>query len=124
VKDGDDLVNDISARKPGSTIQLGYIRNGKQATATVTIGDRNKMLEALNSGQGNENNPSGGNNSENAQAKLGISVSDLPQGAPAGLHGVLVQSVKPGSFADEIGLGEGVVIPCAMSVISAQSRQG
>jgi serine protease Do len=110
VKDGDDLVSDISARKPGTTVQLGYVRNGQQHTATVTIGDRNKMMEALNNGQGNENNPSGGNNSENAQAKLGISVSDLPQGAPAGLHGVLVQSVKPGSFADEIGLGEGVVI--------------
>jgi serine protease Do len=110
VKDGDDLVNIISARRPGSTIQLGYLRNGQQHTTTVTIGDRTKMLEAANNGQGNENNPGPGNNSENAQAKLGISVSDLPQGAPAGLHGVLVQSVKPGSFADEIGLGEGVVI--------------
>ncbi|MGB0125074.1 MAG: trypsin-like peptidase domain-containing protein, partial [Silvibacterium sp.] len=107
VKDGDDLVNDISARKPGSTIQLGYIRNGKQATATVTIGDRTKMMESLNNNQGNGNNPSEGQNSENAQAKLGISVIDLPQGAPAGLHGVLIQSVKPGSFADEIGLAEG-----------------
>ncbi|MGC1359902.1 MAG: trypsin-like peptidase domain-containing protein [Silvibacterium sp.] len=110
VKDGDDLVNDISARKPGSTIQLGYIRNGKQATATVTIGDRTKMMESLNNNQGNGNNPSEGQNSENAQAKLGISVIDLPQGAPAGLHGVLIQSVKPGSFADEIGLAEGAVI--------------
>jgi serine protease Do len=110
VKDGDDLVNDISARKPGTTIQLGYVRNGQHNTATVTISDRNKMLEALNKGQGNENNPGRNNNSENAQAKLGISVSDLPQGAPAGLHGVLIESVKPGSFADEIGLGEGAVI--------------
>ena len=110
VKDGDDLVNDISARKPGSTIQLGYIRDGKQATATVTIGDRTKMMESLNNNQSNGNNPSEGQSSENAQAKIGISVSDLPQGAPAGLHGVLIQSVKPGSFADEIGLAEGAVI--------------
>ena len=110
VKDGDDLVNDISARKPGSTIQLGYIRNGQQHTATVTIGDRTKMMEALNNNQGNENNPNQGNNTENSQAKLGITVTDLPQGAPSGLHGVLIQSVKPGSFADEIGLGEGAVI--------------
>jgi serine protease Do len=110
VKDGDDLVNDISARKPGSAIQLGYIRNGQQHTATVTIGDRTKMMEALNNNQGNENNPNQGNNTENSQAKLGITVTDLPQGAPSGLHGVLIQSVKPGSFADEIGLGEGAVI--------------
>jgi serine protease Do len=110
VKDGNDLVDNISARKPGTTIQVGYIRNGEQRTTTVTIGDRTKMLDALTSSQGNDNNGNQGNNSENAQAKLGISVSDLPQGAPAGLHGVLVQSVKPGSFADEIGLGEGDVI--------------
>jgi serine protease Do len=110
VKDGDDLVNVISARKPGTTIQLGYIRNGEQHTATVTIADRTKMLDALTSNQGNENNSGQPGNSENAQAKLGITVSDLPQGAPAGLHGVLIQSVKPGSFADEIQLGEGEVI--------------
>jgi len=109
VKDGDDLVNIISARKPGSTIQLGYIRNGQRHTATVTVADRTKMLAALTNAQGGENNPSEGNN-ENEQAKLGVTVSDLPQGAPAGLHGVLIQSVKPGSFADEIGLDEGLVI--------------
>ncbi len=110
IKDGNDLVNNISARKPGSTIQLGYIRNGQHQTATVTIGDRSKMLEALNNGQGGGNGPSEGGGTENAQAKLGISVSDLPQGAPAGMHGVLIQHVKPGSFADEIGLSEGWVI--------------
>jgi serine protease Do len=110
IKDGDDLVNNISARKPGTTIQIGYLRNGKAATVTVTVGDRTKMLEALTTAQGSGNNPSESGNSENAQAKLGISVSDLPQGAPAGLHGVLIQSVKPGSFADQIGLAEGAVI--------------
>jgi serine protease Do len=40
-------------------------------------------------------------------------VQDLPQGAPASLHGVLIESVKPGSFADEIGVGNfqgGVIV--------------
>jgi serine protease Do len=109
IKDGDELVNIISARKPGSTIELGYIRNGQKHTATVTVADRTKMLAALNKEPG-ENNPNEGNNGQNEQAKLGITVSNLPQGAPAGLHGVLVESVKPGSFADEIGLQEGGVI--------------
>jgi serine protease Do len=109
IKDGDELVNIISAKKPGSTIQLGYLRNGQNHTATVTIADRTKMLEARTNNQGNENAPGQGNNG-NEQAKLGLSVSDLPQGAPAGLHGVLIQSVKPGSFADEIGLDDGLVI--------------
>lgn len=110
IKDGDALINNISERKPGSTIELGYIRNGQKHTATLTVADRTKMLAALTNGQGNEAGPNQGNNSENTEAKLGISVSDLPQGAPAGVHGVLIQSVKPGSFADEIGLAEGQVI--------------
>jgi serine protease Do len=109
IKDGDELVNIISAKKPGATIQLGYLRNGQNHTATVTVADRTKMLEAVNKNAGNENAPGEGENG-NEQAKLGLTVGDLPQGAPAGLHGVLIQNVKPGSFADEIGLDEGLVI--------------
>jgi serine protease Do len=30
IKDGDDLVNEITSRRPGSTIRLGYLRDGKQ----------------------------------------------------------------------------------------------
>jgi serine protease Do len=106
VKDGDDLVAIISVKKPGTTVDIGYLRNGQQAHATVTIGDRDKVIAAMNAqdgqeGEGNENQPNG----NVSPAKLGITVQDLPQGAPAGLHGVLIESVKPGSFADEIGVG-------------------
>jgi serine protease Do len=60
-------------------------------------------------GEGNEAKPNG----NASPAKLGITVQDLPQGAPASLHGVLIESVKPGSFADEIGVGNfqgGVIV--------------
>jgi len=114
VKDGDDLVAIISVKKPGSTVDIGYIRNGQQAHTTVTIGDRDKVIAAMNAadgqeGEGNEAPPNG----NSSPAKLGITVQDLPQGAPAGLHGVLIESVKPGSFADEIGVGSfqgGVIV--------------
>jgi serine protease Do len=110
IKDGNALVDNISARKPGSTVKIGYLRNGKEMETTVTIGDRSKMMAAVNSGPDDEEN-SNPSAPDAAQAKLGLQVSDLPQGAPAGLHGVVVQSVKPGSFADEIGLGApGLVI--------------
>ena len=33
-------------------------------------------------------------------------MTDLPAGSPPGLHGVLIQSVRPGSFADQIGIGD------------------
>jgi serine protease Do len=111
VKDGDDLVGDISARKPGGSVQLGYIRDGKQSTATVSIIDRSKMEAAL--GSSNDDEESAPENGTDAsQSKLGITVADLPSNAPSALHGVLIQSVKPGSFADEIGVSglEGAVI--------------
>src|ERR1035437_8202819 len=34
IKDGDDLVSEIASRRPGSTIRLGYLRDGKQADTT------------------------------------------------------------------------------------------
>ena len=44
VKDGDDLVSEIASRRPGSTVRLGFIRDGKPQDATVTIGDREKVF--------------------------------------------------------------------------------
>ncbi len=111
IKDGDDLVGDISARKPGSTVQLGYIRDGKQSTATVSIIDRSDMEKAQGAGPDEDEGAPGGG-ADASQSKLGITVADLPSNAPPSLHGVLIQSVKAGSFADEIQMSglEGYVI--------------
>jgi serine protease Do len=106
VKDGDDLVANISIRKPGSTVEIGYLRNGQDLHATLTIADRDKMMAALTA-QDNDEGQEGPNRTPGtiSPAKLGITVQDLPQGAPANIHGVLIESIKPGSFADEIGVG-------------------
>src|SRR6185312_5174641 len=72
VKDGDELVSIISAEKPGATIQLGYIRNGQNHTASVTVADREKLMAAVSNGQGGENNPNRNGNGGNEQSKLGI----------------------------------------------------
>jgi serine protease Do len=114
VKDGDDLVAVISEFKPGTKVDIGYLRNGQSLHTSVTVGDRDKVLAAMSS-QGNSENEQGPGQAPGnvSPAKLGITVTDLPQGAPAGLHGVLIQSVKPGSFADEIGVGDfqgGVIV--------------
>jgi serine protease Do len=105
IKDGNDLVDDISVRPPGTTVKIGYLRDGKPLETMVTIGDRAKMIAAANNIP-QEDESASPSAPDAAQSKLGLEVSDLPQGAPAGLHGVLVGGVKPGSFADEIGLGE------------------
>ena len=114
VKDGDELVSIISEYKPGTNVEIGYLRNGQASHATVTVGDRDKVLAAMENASNGDNQETPGQNPGNVSpAKLGITVSSLPQGAPAGLHGVLIQSVKPGSFADEIGVGDfqgGVIV--------------
>ncbi len=103
LKDGDDLVNDISARKPGTTATIGYLREGKAMSATVTIGDRSKTTAAI-SGRAQNENEGGDNTDDASESKVGLTVADLPQNAPAGVHGVIIQAIKPGSFADEIHL--------------------
>jgi len=113
LKDGDDLVNDISARKPGTSVTIGYLRDGKAMTATVTIGDRSKTTAAIAAnGPGNENDNGEDNNNTISESRAGLTVADLPQNAPAGIHGVIIQEIKPGSFADEAGMRgmQGLVI--------------
>ena len=109
VKDGDALVTEIASSKPASTVQLGYLRNGRQATATLTIADRAKLYGAQANNNNGENGPESAPSA--AQGKLGITIQGAPQSLTSkGINGVLVTQVKPGSFADEIGLAPGVVI--------------
>jgi len=101
IKNGNDLVENISPRHPGSTVQIGYMRGGQKQTATVGIADRTKTVSALTSENGENGTPE--NPAPNAsQSKLGLTVADLPSNAPSGFHGVVIQAVKPGSFADEL----------------------
>jgi serine protease Do len=110
VAKGAELVADIAARKPGAKVAVGFLRNGKQQDTTVTVADRAKLFAA----RLNEDD-SGGDESTPKQSKLGVTVRKLtPEMAdrldmPAG-KGVIVQDVKPGSFAEDINLGRGDVI--------------
>ena len=110
VKDGDELVAIISVKSPGSTVKLGYLRDGKKETAVVGIADRAKLFANL----GGAPDDSGAPAVEDAgQSKLGITVTEVPSELAGKLGvkgGVMVGSVRPGSFADEIGLVKGAVI--------------
>jgi serine protease Do len=109
IKDGDALVTDIAARKPGSTVHLGYVRAGQTSTASLTIADRAKLYAAQPVSPGGENGPESAPNA--SEGKLGITVEAVPAAlASKGIKGVLVTQVKPGSFADESGLTSGLVI--------------
>jgi len=110
VKNGDELVSDIASRKPGSKVTLGYLRNGKKQEATVTVADRAKLF-ASRLGEEEE----GGEEATPKASKLGLSVGAVTNDyadrldIPAG-KGVIVRDVKPGSFADDVGLTRGDII--------------
>jgi len=108
IKDGNDLVEEIAGRHPGTSVRIGYLRDGKQADTTVTVGDRDKVTteQATDDEEAPSDKPDSGQNA------LGISVRDITPATAAklGTSGVLIQSVKPGSFADQQGLEPGLVI--------------
>jgi serine protease Do len=109
IKDGDDLVNEIASRHPGSTIRLGFLRNGNQQDATVTIGDRDKVFAEAGNPQANPEQEEGG---EAGETKLGVVVRDLSPDMAAKIKvpGVIIQSVRTASFADLQGLEPGWVV--------------
>jgi serine protease Do len=109
IKDGDDLVNEIASRKPGSSIRLGFVRDGKPTDATVTVGDRDKVFAELNNPQ---SSAAPDEEADAGESKLGIVVREAPPAVSGRLHaqGVVIQSVRTGSFADLQGLEPGLVI--------------
>ncbi len=109
VKDGNDLVNEIASRRPGSTAVLGYLRNGTTQDTTVTVGDRDKVFASILGNRGETNSPS---QSGAGEAKLGLAVKAISPATAAKIHtqGVIIDSVRTGSFADLQGLEPGFVI--------------
>ena len=109
-KSGDELVADIASRKPGSKINLGFYRNGKKQDASVIVADRAKLFAAR---LGDEED----NGEDNApkETKLGATVRAITPDMADRLDipankGVIVQDVKPGSFAEDVGLNRGDVV--------------
>jgi serine protease Do len=106
VTDASDLQVAVGQMKPGSTIKLDVLRDGKSMTVPVT-------LEAMGS-----RDKEGNEVSENPQGKMrwGLGLADVTPEvrqqlqAPSNVHGAVVEQVKPGSPADDAGLRQGDVI--------------
>jgi serine protease Do len=100
IKDGDELVANISSRKVGSTVQLGILRNSGKENLTVGIADRAKLFADV--GNNNDNNATPAE-ADAGESKLGIKVEPVPSQLASKLGiqgGVQITSVRPGSFAE------------------------
>jgi len=95
-------------KSSGAPPTIRLIVDGKEIDTTVTIGDRDKVF-VEQAGNSSEEAPQQGDSAEN---KLGMSVRELSSATSdkIGTGGVVVQAVRPGSFADQQGLAPGLVI--------------
>lgn len=110
VKNGDDLVADIASRKPGTKVTLGLVRGGKKQDASVIVADRSKLFASRIGDQ-----EEGEEDAAPKESRLGITVHGITPDMADRLDipaakGVIVQDVKPGSFAEDAGLSRGDVI--------------
>ncbi|HEY6253880.1 MAG TPA: Do family serine endopeptidase [Candidatus Angelobacter sp.] len=110
IKTGDELISVISSTKPGSKVNLSFVRNGAQKDAKVTVADRTKLFPDRS-----EESEETADESKPSPTKLGIAVHNItPEmsqriGTPEG-KGVVVTEVKPDSFGDDIQVFSGDVI--------------
>jgi serine protease Do len=104
VADAGELQMEVGQKRPGDTIQLEIIREGKTTSIPVTL----EAMGAATSGSSGS--------SEHGKSRWGVSLGDLNQAdrdqiqLPNTVHGAVVEDVQPGSPADNAGLQRGDVI--------------
>lgn len=114
IKDGQELVNRVSDTPIGSQLKITVLRDKKKQDFVVTVGDRKEVVSnSLGMERPGQAEP--GKAEEATPAKFGIAIENLTQARKDAMGfkdngGVLVASVNPGSFAEDIGLTENDVI--------------
>jgi len=105
VSDAGELQVEVGQRKPGTTIHLQILRDGKDVDVPVTLADINRRKEEVSE-----------NNSEHGKARWGLGLADLTLDsreqlqASGDVKGALIEQVQPGSSAEDAGLQPGDVI--------------
>lgn len=106
VSDAGELQVEVGQKRPGTTIKLEMLRDGKDVSVPVT-------LEAMGS-RDKEGSETGEN--EHDKMRWGLGLADLTPDLrdqlqlPSDIHGAVIERVQPGSSADNAGLQRGDVI--------------
>jgi serine protease Do len=105
VTDAGELQVAVGQRQPGSTLNLGLLRDGKQISVPVTLENMDHATAKT-----------AGNSAESGKPRWGLGLQDMSPDlreqlqVPADVHGAVVTDVQPGSSADNAGLQRGDVI--------------
>jgi serine protease Do len=113
MKKGQDLIDLVADTPVGTTVKVGVMRDKKPMTLNVVVGDRTKVFASLYGGKSPVEKTDSG--AEGMQVKFGMTIQPL---RPAdrdrlgykGQGSVMVASLEPSSFAEDIGLVKGDVI--------------
>jgi len=105
VSDAGEMQVEVGQRKPGTTIHLQILRDGKELDVPVTLADVGHRKEEVSEGTG-----------EHGKARWGLGLADLTPDsreqiqAPSEVKGAVIEQVQPGSSAEDAGLQPGDVI--------------
>jgi serine protease Do len=116
INKGDELVAIVSDTEVGRRLRIGYLRDKKQMSTDVEVGDRNKIIGGMRGVPGRDQ---GDDESGEGGGVVGVSVRSLTRQQADELadelhltdpQGVLVTGVKPRGFAADLGLQRGDVV--------------
>jgi serine protease Do len=109
VKDARELARKIGGLAPGETVKLTTLRDGKEKTVELTLGQLPNQREAR-SGRSDDRGGQSRRGDRDMVPRLGLSLAPAASVAGAGDDGVVVIDVDPDSAAAERGFKEGDVI--------------
>jgi serine protease Do len=104
VTDAGQLQMEVGQKRPGDTIQLDVVREGKTVNVPVTLETMGAASAGASAG------------TEHGKGRWGMSLGDLSPALrdrmqlPSEVHGAVIEDVQPGSPADNANLQRGDVI--------------
>jgi serine protease Do len=111
VKEGNQLVDMVTATPVGNSLNIGVMRDGKRHDMKVVVAD---LAQVFPERYGSGREPGRTAEDTSTNVSFGMRIKDLTEQMYSSMNlkqkGVQVVSVEPGSFADDIGLAQGDVI--------------
>jgi serine protease Do len=105
-----ELIDEVSARRPGTSVRLEVLRDGKRITLKAELEERGRAEESAE--EGGQEEVAEGDSAERAGVSVAAITPRVRQafGIPDGVGGVVITRVAPMSPAGEEGLRRGDVI--------------